>query len=122
MTAGGTGLGVMVAAAGTWSAALAAFALRRALKAIPEGRGRRLGRGVLLAYAGVSMLGFGVGFALAGGSAGRRLGLGFVGVAMSWLLIWFVTMVVVVARAGWATAHYAERVRPISPPGDRPPG
>jgi hypothetical protein len=119
MAYGGTGLGLMVAGAGVWSAALTAFALRRAVRERADGSQHpRLARVIPPAYAAASLIGFGLGFVLAAGSTGRRVGHGFVGVAMSWLLVWFVVVIVLAARAAWTTAHYPKRVRPISPPSE----
>lgn len=120
MASGGTGLGLMVAAAGAWSAGWAGFALRRATRELPPGPRRRwLLTGIPLTYATASVAGFCAGYALSSGPAGRRLGLGFVGVALGWLLLWFLVVAVLSVRAAWATAHYAERVRPISLPDDQ---
>jgi hypothetical protein len=80
-------------------------------------RPRRVVRAILGAYAVVSIVGFIVGFALAGDPAGRRLTVGFIGVAMGWLLLRFLTLLVGVTRAVWATAHYTSQVQPIRPPG-----
>lgn len=76
----------------------------------------RIVRAVLGVYVAVSVVGFVIGFSLAGGSGGRRLVAGLIGVAMGWLLVWFVILLVAVPRAIWATAHRTAQVEPIPPP------
>lgn len=105
-------LGLMLAVVGCLSAATMTFAIRRALARTP----RIVVGAILGGYVAVSVVGFVIGFGVAGGPLGRRLTGGSIGVAMGWLLLWFLTVLVGVSRAVWATAHHASRVQPIPPP------